>query len=80
MKQSASIYRICPIDDRIDIGVRAESAHMPEVERVGSWRVFGVVSTGRQRPRVGVASEGGRNVRLESRNLSATPPPPRRGE
>jgi len=78
MKQSASIYRICPIDDRIDIGVRAESARMPEVERVRSRRVFRVVSTGRQRPWVGVESEG-RNVRLECRNLSATPLPARRG-
>ncbi|WP_105133522.1 hypothetical protein [Burkholderia sp. BE12] len=56
MKQSASIYRICPIDDDVDIGVKAESLRMPEAELTRSRRVFRVMATGRQRPRVGVAT------------------------
>ena len=35
MKQFAAIYRICPIDDRVGTGVRAESVRTPEVEQAG---------------------------------------------
>ncbi|MCW3740564.1 hypothetical protein A8E25_13010 [Burkholderia cenocepacia] len=80
MKQFAAIYRICPIDDRVGTGVRAESVRTPEVEQAGGAAVSRGVSTGRQRPQVGVGSAAVEMSDGGCDNLSVMPSAARRIE
>ncbi|RQU84142.1 hypothetical protein DF040_33145 [Burkholderia cenocepacia] len=81
MKRSASIYRIRPIDDCADIGIKAELARIREAERTRSRRGFqGGGATGRQRPRVGVEPETVEMSDPGCDNLSVMPTTARRAE